>query len=236
MLLPPAITPEVLADWQAGISAANMYTFVETLAGWHSARGAVQGEQLILARLAAPGAPTAVLIDGARGHWLCAIRWDSHRPERLIAALQSCLAQTEREESALLSDPAFFTALRSAFPARHIVNLADDAAQSMAEKDERMAEMLARLDKLRADLSHLSLPQWFCLRRAFDLALSVAAQGVMRAFAWRLPGFAGSNLPYLSSNFLDFAGSMEEEPARRVVRVGRPPAGSLSGRVSADVD
>ena len=57
LLLPPAITPEVLADWQAGISAANVQTFVETLAGWHSARGAVQGEQLILARIAAPGAP-----------------------------------------------------------------------------------------------------------------------------------------------------------------------------------
>jgi hypothetical protein len=223
LLLPPAITPEVLADWQAGISAANVHTFLETLAGWNSARGAVQGEQLILARIAAPGAPTAVLIDGARGHWLCAICWDSHRPERLIAALQSCLAQTEQEESVLLSDPAFFTALRSAFPDQRIVNLADDAAQSMAEKDERMTESLARLEKLPADLSYLSLPQSFGLRRAFDLALSVAAQGVMRAFAWRLPGFAGSNLPYLYSNFLDFAGSVEEEPARRVVRVGRPP-------------
>ena len=95
--------------------------------------------------------------------------------------------------------------------------------QTMAEEDEQMAEILARLDKLPADLSYLSLPQSFGLRRAFDLALSVAAQGLMRAFAWRLPGFAGSNLPYLSSNFLDFAGSVEEEPARRVVRVGRPP-------------
>ncbi|NOT54931.1 MAG: hypothetical protein HOP18_10025 [Deltaproteobacteria bacterium] len=223
LLLPPTITPEVLADWQAGISAANVQAFLETFVGWHSARGAVHGEKLILARIAARGAPTAVLIDGTRGHWLCAMHWQPHRPERLIATLQSCLAQTEQAELVLLSDPAFFTALRSAFPDRRIASLADDAVQTIAEKDERVAEIVARLDKLPADLSHLSLPQSFGLRRAFDLALSVAAQGVMRSFAWRLPGFAGSNLPYLSSNFLDFAGSVDEEPARRVVRVGRPP-------------
>jgi hypothetical protein len=151
------------------------------------------------------------------------MRWQPHRPERLIAALQSCLAHTEQEEPVLLSDPSFFTVLRSAFPDRRIVSLSDNVAQTMAEEDERIAEILARLDKLPADLSYLSLPQSFGLRRAFDLALSVAAQGVMRAFAWRLPGFAGSDLPYLSSNFLDFAGNVEEEPARRVVRVGRPP-------------
>ncbi|PYS76797.1 MAG: hypothetical protein DMF66_12790, partial [Acidobacteria bacterium] len=39
----------------------------------------------------------------------------------------------------------------------------------------------------------------------------------------RLPGFATSGLAYLFGNFLDFAGSLEDEEARRVVRVGRPP-------------
>ena len=53
LLLPPAISPEVLADWQAGISADHVHAFVETLAGWHSARGAVHGETLILAWRAA---------------------------------------------------------------------------------------------------------------------------------------------------------------------------------------
>ncbi len=223
MLLPPSITPEVLADWQAGISAAHVHTFVETLAGWHSARGAVHGETLILARLAAPGAPLAVLIDGARGVWLYATHWHPHRPQRLSAAVRSWLAHTEQAEPVLLSDPSFCAVLRAAFPGRTIFSLADDAAPVLAEEERQLAEILARLDKLPADLAHLSLPKSFGLRRAFDLALSVAAQGLMRAFAWRLPGFAGSNLPYLSSNFLDFAGSVEEEPARRVVRVGRPP-------------
>jgi hypothetical protein len=62
-----------------------------------------------------------------------------------------------------------------------------------------------------------------CPVRALDRALSVAACAVMRAFAWRLPGFAESSMPFLHHNFLDFAATMHEEPGRRVVRVGRPP-------------
>jgi hypothetical protein len=45
----------------------------------------------------------------------------------------------------------------------------------------------------------------------------------MRAFMWRIPGFAWSNLAYAQRNFLDFAATVEEEPGRRVVRMGRPP-------------
>ena len=47
--------------------------------------------------------------------------------------------------------------------------------------------------------------------------------GLLRQIAYRLPGFAGSNLPYLFGNFFDFAANIEEEPARRVVRLGQPP-------------
>jgi len=47
--------------------------------------------------------------------------------------------------------------------------------------------------------------------------------------AWRLPGFAGSGLAYLYRNFLDFAGSVEEEPERHVVRLGRPPLNIVLG-------
>ncbi|HYJ46473.1 MAG TPA: hypothetical protein VEV81_07650, partial [Pyrinomonadaceae bacterium] len=86
-----------------------------------------------------------------------------------------------------------------------------------------VAGILARLDKLREDLSHLTLPESLGLSRALDRALSVVAQHLYRAFSWRLPGFAESSLPYLASNFLDFSGSLEEEPTRRVVRVSRPP-------------
>ena len=61
------------------------------------------------------------------------------------------------------------------------------------------------------------------IARPLDRALSIAAQHLLRGMAWRLPGFAGSNLPYLSKNFLEFAATLDEDPARRVARVGRPP-------------
>ena len=64
-----------------------------------------------------------------------------------------------------------------------------------------------------------------CLKiaRPLDRALSIAAQQLLRGLAWRLLGFAGSNLPYLSRNFLEFAATIEADDARHVVRIGRPP-------------
>jgi hypothetical protein len=83
--------------------------------------------------------------------------------------------------------------------------------------------ILARLDKLPDELAFLTLPASLKIARPLDLVLSVAAQHLLRGIAWRVPGFAQSNLPYLSRNFLDFTASIEEEPTRRVVRLGRPP-------------
>ena len=78
-------------------------------------------------------------------------------------------------------------------------------------------------DKRSHDLSYLTLPDSLRLSPELDCVLSVAAQNLLRSFSWRLPGFASSSLPYLSTNFLDFSGSLEEEPRRRLVRLGRPP-------------
>jgi hypothetical protein len=75
--------------------------------------------------------------------------------------------------------------------------------------------------KLNDDLEYLTSPAF--TSADFNLALSVAAQRVMRQFAWRLPGFSRSSLPYLYTNFLDFRASVAPEPDRHVVRVGTPP-------------
>lgn len=75
--------------------------------------------------------------------------------------------------------------------------------------------------KLNDDLDYLASPAF--TSADFDLALSVAAQRLMRHLAWRLPGFSRSSLPYLYTNFLDFRACIEPEPDRHVVRVGTPP-------------
>ena len=45
----------------------------------------------------------------------------------------------------------------------------------------------------------------------------------MRSFAYRLSGFAASNLPYIWHNFLDARATFEEDAERRIIRLGRPP-------------
>jgi hypothetical protein len=102
-----------------------------------------------------------------------------------------------------------------------VSNLAD--VQQQLPPDKSITENVVRHGELAHDLLHLALPKSLKFSPALDLALSVAAQHVLRTFAWRLPGFAESNLPYLSSNFLDFPASVEEETTRRVVRLSRPP-------------
>jgi hypothetical protein len=89
--------------------------------------------------------------------------------------------------------------------------------------DCELAKNIQRSESLSSDLSYLSLPDSMQFSPDLDLALSVAAQHVLRSFARRLPGFAQSNLPYLSRNFLEFSASHEDEPARRVVRLCSPP-------------
>jgi hypothetical protein len=223
MGIDPSISPAVLADWQTRISPENLEMFLKTLTLWHRERGVVQGQTWVLARIPAPGSPVAVLIDGSRGVWLFVTSYHPCRPEQILESLRGCFAQYKQEDAVLLSDPVFMDTLHSAFPERKIVSFVDDTANMIADEDQQLAEILARLDKLPDDLSHLSMPKSLGLTRSFDQVLSIAAQNLMRAFAWRLPGFAGSNMPYLYSNFLDFASSIEEEPARRVVRLGRPP-------------
>jgi hypothetical protein len=84
-------------------------------------------------------------------------------------------------------------------------------------------------NKQPEDLSFVKLSDSFSISPAVDDALSFAAQHLLRAFAWRLPGFAESSFSYLSANFLSFSASLEDEASRRVVYVGRPPLHLILG-------
>jgi len=113
--------------------------------------------------------------------------------------------------------------LRANLPQLNVVDLSDRAAAPAEAETRSIDALIARLAKLQDDLEFLRLPTCLKIARPLDRALSVAAQQLLRGLAWRLPGFAGSNLPYLSRNFLDFAATIEADDARYVVRVGRPP-------------
>jgi hypothetical protein len=73
------------------------------------------------------------------------------------------------------------------------------------------------------DREYLVLPRALCGSKPRDKAMSEAARLVLRNFAWRLPGFATASFRHLFDNFLDAPASIEDQPQRRVVRVGRSP-------------
>lgn len=54
-------------------------------------------------------------------------------------------------------------------------------------------------------------------------ALQDAADRTLIGFAHRLPGFASSSRDFLLANVLDVCASIERQPGRLVVRLGRPP-------------
>jgi len=215
LLIPPAVSVEVIREWQSRIAAADLQYFLQTLLEWQRGQGTVTGSKQILARTLVQELPVVVLIDSVRGLWVLV---DSYKRRQLVDALRDPLAQLESDDGVLICDPSVLEMLWPEFPSVRMISLQDEESEV-----DQVRHLLARLDKLPDELAHLALPDAFQVSPDFDLALSLAAQHVMRTFAWRLPGFAPSNLRYLWGNFLDFSASLEEEADRRVVRVGRPP-------------
>jgi len=85
-------------------------------------------------------------------------------------------------------------------------------------KDDIGGEQLAASDD-----DFLTLPS--AMIGGDEAVSAVAAIGnqVLRHFAAMLPGFSQSSALHLFINFLDVRASLEDEPTRRVVRLGRPP-------------
>ena len=217
MLVPPTVSVEVLSDWQARITAKHVQTFLRTLVDWQHSQGRVTDRRHILASTTLSGSQVVVLIDEARALWLVAQRSSASQSPELIEELREDLSRLEQEDGILFCNPTLLHRMLTAFQTLKVLSLAD------AERQVPNDKTLRRLGELSSELSHLALPDSLKVSSSLDLALSVAAQHVLRNFAWRLPGFSESNLPYLSSNFLDFTASVEEDTTRRVVRLSGPP-------------
>ena len=59
----------------------------------------------------------------------------------------------------MLCDPMLVDVLRSAFPGLEVLSLTDHSVSKLAEDDQPLTDVLARLDKLPGDLMHLTLPK-----------------------------------------------------------------------------
>jgi hypothetical protein len=203
--IPPQVTLEMVRDWLAGLSQQNLNTFYRAIAEWHLQTAAADGRAFSLISVPRRGAPVALLLDNARGLWLFAEKY-GNREEEFIAALSE-LPSPEK----LLCCNALVPIAQKIFPAAVMEPSWDLPTPPPA-----------------ADLDYLALPPEFGRRRA-DLALSVAAQGVLRLFACKLTGFARSSLNYLYNNFLDCCAAVEEKADQRVVFLSRPPLHLMLG-------
>lgn len=79
---------------------------------------------------------------------------------------------------------------------------------------------------LGSDIDHL-LTEDNSLPRAWKLLVALTAQRTLQRFLRKLPGFSSSHLAYAQHNLLAFSASVDAQPERIVVVLGRPPLGLI---------
>ncbi|HEY3284059.1 MAG TPA: hypothetical protein VGN26_17455 [Armatimonadota bacterium] len=223
LAIPPTLSIDGLSDWGKRVGPAHLRGFLRALNAWPGPGEAPEGATWVLARTRAGGEELALLLGGKRGEWRAITRCGGRAPEAVLGTLGAQLGGEGSIPSLLLADPALLSAAERHPGSQSVIGLGSEEARQAADEDPALAQVLARLSRLPEDLTSLALPRALGLRPALDRALSVPAQGVLRAFASRLPGFAHSGLPYLQGSFLDFRACLHEEESRRVVELSPPP-------------
>ncbi len=129
-----------------------------------------------------------------------------HRRDRDAAVTSHALAQPDARYRVHVDENGTWRAL---VPTPLVARVAPPATAD---------EVAALVD----DLEYL-MPSPDVVPVEWRLVLLLAAQQVLRAFARRIPGYAGSHLRYLQRNFLDVTAVVEPAVDRIVVRLTRPP-------------
>src|SRR6185312_7415046 len=76
--IPPTVSLQAIAEWQAGISPAHLQSLLQANTTWHRDAGAASIETLLLTQVPREGAPVSLLIDCTYGVWLNTIRRPGH--------------------------------------------------------------------------------------------------------------------------------------------------------------
>jgi hypothetical protein len=148
--------------------------------------------------------------------WLYATR----SPDELIQTLEQQIADNTK---AVLCGPALAQLLPTCIAGKPVRALNAPEVVALAAEDTTLAKYVDHSRRLDQELSYLSLRSLLRSAGHLDLTLSLLAHAVLRAFAWRLPGFARSSADYLYKNFLDVTATIEPEADRWLVRLTRPP-------------
>jgi len=180
--------------WQRSVSQAMCEAFTTGLALWRRQQAGFSDSVLVLVPVRASGGEVVIIADAARGAWLHAALSTGGQ-----LATRDALAALAASEAVVVAPEDIDPELMPGLP-------------SLLEKGI-CAE----------DLELLRVPTQYRLAGRLRRAIAIAAQGLLRDFAWRLPGFAYGHVAHLRANFLSLEASVGDGPDRCVVHLGRPP-------------
>ena len=203
--LPPSLGAEELHAWLGAADAAPaLARLAERAQAW--ARGA-RGHAL----LRSAGQRLWLEVDEPTGIWC---RWHT-RPPR---ALQGTTLNAENAERAEDAEQCENDAARA--PGGRSLSLRALCASAPSASKE-VSSLLAAARRARQDWRYLDAG--WALPAPWQRFFIQLAQLLLRRFAYRIPGFAGTSAPHLYANFLAGAGRLDAGCLRRA----RPPLHAL---------
>ena len=213
MSISPDLQEWDVLEWQSFLSREDRSHFLEILDRWYLDRGAITLETQSLTRVAGK----AILLDHARGQWRRIFSSIEARPDRIARHLLPLLSEVP-EDGRLLCGGECRHALLEEFS-----KIPRNEGRVVLEENDSLDASTFQSE----ELEFFNPDRLKVLSYATDRTFTLSAQGVLRSFAWGLPGFSGSRIPFLRANFLDFPASLEDQPDRRLVRMGHPPLGVI---------
>jgi len=227
MQVPPDIEQAIFERWSRTISSVARRRFLKVVKEWHRQQTyAPIPRAHILVSIDDNQRRRAILIDVDHGVWQAVVPFRGPLRRSLIESLLE-----QYPSDVLAVDPDLLETARAAHLDVRIIDVTD--ASAVTASGPLLAAAVERLGFVCDDLAYLSASA-ISLPNPFDRALGVAAQGLLRTFARRLPGISRAHLSYLWANCLSGSASLLEQDDRRIVYLSRPPLALLLGIAGVD--
>lgn len=214
------IPVSALVQWLSERTPSDAQQLEHVCAQWFLSRGWIGAvDWLLVETKTRDEQHVTVLLDATRGHWL-AIRDASNADgvAHMLPWLNGTLLDRMPARVLCSSEDQRAALLRAMLPLA--AEMLPDAGPDVSTD---VSQVLLRLDRLTDELAWITLPPSLRVPAAMERALQVAAQGILRSMAWRLPGFARATLPHLWTNFLAIDAQVVTEEHRVVATLSRPP-------------
>lgn len=210
------ITPDLdspsLRRWQTSLSLTQLFSFQNEIAQWQMENWIDSQRSLTL--IAARSLRSVLCFEHHQRSVLLALP-DSRSSRQLLLDKASAWTAHHSSATANPDEPVASADVQAPQP-RVLHPSSSGELFGPPMEAEHLRQVLDDLDFLKLSVSQRG-------RRRSELTFSLAARALLRKFSWRLPGFSQSGLHYVHRNFLDVDASVQNQPAQRIVRMGRPP-------------